>query len=110
MLKDLLDRVVGKIPAGTKRSPYWRKVRQAYLSVHPQCEICNGTKNLTVHHIIPFHMAPDLELDPGNLITLCESSRFKRLSCHQIFGHFGDWRNWNPNVVEDARVWKRRLE
>ena len=55
---------------------------------------------LNVHHVKPFHLFPDLELDAGNLITLCERGAF---SCHWIVGHGGrDWRDYNPTCVADA--------
>jgi 5-methylcytosine-specific restriction endonuclease McrA len=34
--------------------------------------------NLTVHHIKPVRLAPDLALDPDNLVTLCRSCHGRR--------------------------------
>jgi len=61
-----------------------------------------------VHHVVPFHLAPDLELEPGNLLTLCESKKYG-INCHQLIGHLGNYRRWNPSVREDATVWRMKL-
>jgi hypothetical protein len=52
-----------------------------------------------VHHIEPFHVAPDKELDPANLLTLCD---YPGASCHLLLGHFGNWTMWNPHAVKWA--------
>jgi hypothetical protein len=55
---------------------------------------------LQVHHILPFHLNPQLELDPSNLITLCMG----KLECHLIIGHGGDYKDYNPSVVKHAEL------
>jgi 5-methylcytosine-specific restriction enzyme A len=92
--------------AGKKRSTGWRRVRAEHLRRQPRCAVCGGTRVLEVHHVQPFHLHPDLELDPKNLITLCESPG---LACHHVFGHLGDWKSWNIHVRRDAQAWGRRL-
>ena len=86
---------------GSKRSPKWARVRKAHLKANPRCAVCNSKKKLEAHHIIPFHMRPDLELDRTNLITMCESK--KTLNCHLIVGHFGNYKKINPEVRRDAK-------
>jgi 5-methylcytosine-specific restriction endonuclease McrA len=81
------------------RSPHWPAVRAAHLRAHPCCAACGGTEDLQVHHIAPFHLHAHLELDPKNLITLCEKTGHW---CHFRIGHVYDWRSWNCFVVEDA--------
>lgn len=85
------------------RSPKWRKVRADFLKTHPVCAVCGSNKVLEVHHIIPFNIRPDLELVPDNLITLCESKKRGGLNCHLIIGHGGNYRDFNPDVVKDAK-------
>jgi len=91
-----------------ERSPEWGAVRAKHLERQPACQNC-GRKGLMaglqVHHIVPFHVQPDLELEPSNLITLCSNRE-----CHMEKGHAGDFRSWNPLVIEDCRYWsgKRR--
>jgi 5-methylcytosine-specific restriction endonuclease McrA len=83
------------------RSPAWRGVRRRHLATNPTCAAC-GTKHLVdVHHIIPFHIDPTHELDPGNLITLC---RWPLRRHHFKVGHLGDWTRWNETVRADAAV------
>lgn len=82
---------------GSNRSPLWRSVRSNHIKQHPTCEACGSKKSLEVHHIEPFHLNPDKELDPSNLITLCKT-------CHLVFGHLMDYKSWNIEVKSDAQV------
>jgi len=84
---------------GLTRSPRWWRVRKTHLAAHSDCAACGGVKKPEVHHIHPFHLAPERELDPTNLVTLCESST----ACHFLIGHGKDWKAFNPTVREDAR-------
>lgn len=56
---------------GVKRSPKWPTVRRAHLKREPVCQLCGCTikARLNVHHVVPFHLAPDMELLEDNLIT-----------------------------------------
>ncbi|GCE29115.1 hypothetical protein KDA_45990 [Dictyobacter alpinus] len=53
-----------------------------------------------MHHIKPFHLYPELELDPGNLITLCE---IKGRTHHLLIGHLDDWQSYNLRVRADTK-------
>ena len=55
--------------------------------------MCGWDKKLQVHHIIPRHIDKSLELEWGNLITLCRE-------CHFRFGHFLDWKKYNRYIEE----------
>lgn len=89
------------------RSPKWPGVRAAHLKQQPVCQACGTTNNLNVHHKIPFVRVPSMELEPSNLITLCESSG---RNCHYVFGHLStSWLAWNEKVVEDAATHKARI-
>ncbi|MCL4399785.1 HNH endonuclease [Patescibacteria group bacterium] len=93
---------------GATRSSRWPEIREAHLAAHPLCEICGGTKKLNVHHILPFHLHPELELDFKNLITLCEGN--KTINCHLRFGHFDSFKDkYNPNIKVEAPVWKQKF-
>ncbi len=89
-----------KEPLGNLRSPEWPKVRAEHLKNNPTCACCGGTENLQVHHIKEFHNYPELELEPTNLITLCEGNKY--LNCHLTYGHLGWYSINNPNVLDDA--------
>lgn len=85
--------------AGAKRSPKWSAVRKAHLLTQPACAACGKKTNLEVHHVQPFHLFPQLELVPENLMTLCESPTH---NCHLLFGHALLWTLWNPRAREDT--------
>ena len=91
---------------GASRSPRWSAVRKQFLIKNPKCAACGGSSNLEVHHKKPFHLFRELELDPSNLITLCDATN--RL-CHIRVGHCWNWEAWNPFVVEDAAMELKRM-
>jgi len=90
------------------RSPKWPGVEKAHLALHPVCERCGGKTKLNVHHIKPYHLYPTLELEPTNLITLCEQGT-GGVNCHLAFGHLGDFKSYNVDVVQDTAIWKVKL-
>jgi 5-methylcytosine-specific restriction protein A len=85
--------------AGIHRSPLWPRVRLAKLREQPACAATGIKTELEVHHIRPFHLHPELELDPSNLIVLTEHASF---NAHFWIGHLGDWRSFNVDVIADA--------
>jgi 5-methylcytosine-specific restriction enzyme A len=103
-----MDKIEKEKCAGKKRSREWPKVRKAYLKEHPKCFVCLGTKKLNVHHCQVFHLHPELELDPKNLITLCENDK-GGINCHLAFGHLGSFKSWNENVREDTKTWRLKI-
>lgn len=103
--RDMADRVEGKAPPGTKRSPKWRKFRDDKLKGQ-SCSLCGGRKSLVLHHIIPFHLAPDKELDDDNVIILCEAKRYG-INCHLLAGHWGNWQRANPYVVAFVKMFRQ---
>ena len=77
-----------------------------YRKAHPTCVVCGAKSNITngnrndVHHLIPIHTGLErgqawLAWTPGNLATLCRN-------CHHRYGHLGNWRDYNPYLVEEA--------
>lgn len=101
----VIDAIQGKHPITSKRSNKWAAIRAAHLILQPLCAVCNGKEKLQVHHKEPFHLKPELELNPDNLITLCEGST----NCHILFGHLKNFKSYNVNVVEDAAQWNKKL-
>ena len=69
---------------GTPRSSHWSTFRINFLRGRA-CSGCDSTRELEAHHIVPFHIDPDRELDVDNLIPLCRE-------CHFQLGHLRDWR------------------
>ncbi|WP_338258291.1 HNH endonuclease [Dictyobacter halimunensis] len=97
--KDAGARVANKY--GRARSPEWPQVAHEHLSREPACVVCGHRgKGLQVHHIKPFHLYPELELDPRNLVTLCET---RGRTHHLLIGHLDDWESYNLHVRADAK-------
>ena len=86
------------------RSPKWSSVRKNHLLVYNYCAACGRTTKLEVHHIEPVHLNPDRELDPENLITLCDDP------CHFVFGHLMNYKSWNKDVIDDCSVYLNRVK
>ncbi len=101
----LRDRIQGKAPKGARRSSKWSKVRKAHLKENPECAVCGKTENTVPHHILPFYLFPDQELNPDNLITLCEKK-----SHHIQFGHLMYYKSFNLSVKSDAVMWREKIK
>lgn len=86
------------------RSSSWPRVRKEHLENYPNCAACGRNKKIEVHHIKPFHLNPELELDPNNLISLCDDP------CHFVFGHLMNYRSWNTYVIEDCAKYCDRIK
>jgi hypothetical protein len=92
-----------------KVSDQWPALKKRHLIRRPKCEVCGATRNRTVHHIKPIHLFPELELEPENLITLCEGG--KRGANHHLFvGHLMDYMSYNANVLTDVAIWNERIQ
>ena len=89
-----------------KRSSKWLACAQAFVRANPTCAACGTHEYLQVHHKRPFHLHPELELDPENLIGLC---MLPGRSCHFRIGHTFDWHAWNECVKEDAELQLSRI-
>jgi len=85
------------------RSSQWTSVRKEHLKKQSFCMCCGSKTKLEVHHIEPFHINPDRELDPTNLLTLCSK-------CHFVFGHLMDYNSWNPEVEIDSSVYYLKVK
>ena len=89
------------------RSEYqWRKVHNKHISIESCCQMCDTTKELEVHHIVPWHLAPELRYDFKNLVTLCRA-------CHFGFGHWRNWHGHNPEILvlcKFAQLQRSRLK
>ena len=88
------------------RSPHWPAVEHAHLKSNPFCAACGGHEQVQVHHKKPFHLHPELELEPSNLITLCEKPGH---CCHYVHGHLLDWHAFNPEVEGDSRAYLKKV-
>lgn len=95
-------RLIGSILRERKkrkeRDPHWHTVEKRHKRTNPFCAACGGEFTIQVHHIQPFHLKPEMELEPTNLISLCMG----KYECHLKVGHGGSWKAYNPTVVRDA--------
>ena len=95
------------------RSSAWPHVEKAVLHLHPWCAACGPDKRdkgLQVHHHLPFAYCtalgrPDLELDPRNLLVLCETEHNDpEANHHLLLGHLGNFKSDNVHVAEDIAL------
>lgn len=90
-------------------SKYWRdgfeRVKREHFKGVQFCAICGTTKNIHIHHIIPFKMTHDNGLD--NLIPLCGShhTRVERiwLPFIQMFDNPADAKPYVANVLRSRQ-------
>ena len=101
----MLELSVGRL--SVQRSAAWKSLRKRHLRDNPRCEACGSTENVVPHHVVPVRLDPSKELDPNNLVSLCEGRTF---NCHLFFGHLKRWDRHNPKVFDDAKAWRARIE
>lgn len=73
---------------GRKIANDFRKIALRLLSDNPKCGRCGVRRSTDPHHIIPRSVAPNLVLEPANLIALCRT-------CH-------NWVKDNPGLAYRA--------
>lgn len=108
IVQHLIDASQGKHPMSARRSSHWPTVRKQHLAMYPVCALCGGEEKVEVHHVRPFHLHPELELEPTNLISLCEANK-GGVNCHLAFGHLGNFKSFNPTVREDVKAWHTKI-
>ena len=78
-----------RLPGGAGRafliSRAWAITRARHLKRHPHCVMCHakGPKGMTVDHVTPRSVRPDLALDPNNLQTLCSQCHGQAKQHHE---------------------------
>lgn len=100
------SKLVGGNDDHGKRSNKWPTARKHFLkTVTDGCAACGAKQGLQVHHCVPFHDDPSKELDQSNFIALCEY--VGGLECHELIGHGGSFKKYNPNVRADAAALRK---
>ncbi len=90
-----------------KRDPQWPALSKKMIKeAGNKCALCNKSKNLITHHIIPVHVNKELELNENNLIVLCEHLTH---NCHFFIAHCCDWRSYNPEIRIDTKLLNERI-
>ena len=102
MLKQITEWLQGAPP----RSSQWPAFRKAFLKKNKSCAACGTTSKLEVHHILPYHEFPGMELQEMNCITLCGTGG----GCHITFGHLQNWKSWNVHVRQDAEEYLKKVQ
>ena len=107
-----IRKIKDPVSHGEKRSPKWEAVRKEFLEKNPTCAVTGFSAKdkgvaLEIHHKKPFHLHPELELDPNNLITLARKCPWGNI--HIMYGHLGSFKSFNPNIEEDATYIKKML-
>lgn len=87
-----------------RRHKDWPMFRYLILGKRPRCAYCGTTKKVELHHIEPYHEAPERELDPANVIPLCESIS----NCHLTQGHLGNYMQANPTIKNDCEQYQAK--
>lgn len=105
LLNRLFKRGDYQVFGGVARSSQWPAVRATYIKDHPDCAVCGKRNNIQCHHKRPYHLHPELELDPTNFISLCEGSG----NHHLWFGHLGNFQSYNVDVETDAQVFNQKI-
>ena len=104
----LKDWVRGVPLGGIARNSNWNKfVKDLIIVRGNKCEITGGAKKLIGHHIIPFHKRPDLEMVKENIIIVSEKVFGSNI--HLAMCHLGNFKSWNPNIEEDAKMWLEKI-
>jgi hypothetical protein len=113
---------------GIRRSSHWPTVEKHFLAANPGCFVCSAdqhqarikqvgalaTRGLQVHHKFPFHFCillgrPDLEVDPRNLVVLCEDELgVATEDHHNIVGHYRNFQSWDDALDKNIATYKGR--
>lgn len=92
---------------GATRSPQWSSFKIEFAKTHPKiCAICGTTKGCQLHHKTPFSRDLSRELDPTNLVWLCEQGEH---SCHLIFGHLYSFFSYNTDLDNTIAEWSGKI-
>lgn len=77
------------------KSPTWRGLRKQILDSYPKiCMRCGTKEMLSVDHILPRSIRPDLALSPDNMQILCmRCNRLKHLSVE----------DFRPRLLEQSK-------
>ena len=84
------------------RSPKWKTVRKLFIAENPVCVVSGLKTDLDVHHLVPFHRDPGLELVKSNLRTV-------QRPFHYLLGHLCNWSTYNPDFDEMVREIRAKI-
>ena len=82
------------------RDKRWAKESRQFLADNPHCVVCGTTDYCVVHHVKPFHLFPELEMDWRYWRTVCETPSHND---HFAVGHLFNWSRYNQEFDELAK-------
>ncbi len=85
-----------------RRAGEWAKLRARFVKENPVCVVSGLRTNVEVHHVVPFHEDPGLELVWENLRTVSRPYHF-------LVGHLCSWADANPDFDADAAAWREKI-
>ncbi len=92
------EEVLKRLTRSSKWPSFIKKIKKEV----GRCAVCAKRKGLEGHHIRPFHIYPDLELNPDNITILCRRHHF-------ILGHLEYWKSYNPQMAETISYFRSLL-
>lgn len=84
------------------RSPKWSSLRDRFTKEKKRCAISGLETDLEVHHVKPFHLFPDLELEWDNLCLLTRP-------IHYLVGHCCKWSYYNARFPQHLDQWRENV-
>lgn len=84
------------------RNPGWESFRREIIKGQPACEASGVAWELEVHHLLPVHLRPDLEMVRDNCMVLTRTLHF-------WLGHYGNWASYNPRARKEAATFLKRV-
>jgi len=83
--------------AMTRRMAQWLKGKR--------CVVCGGKKRVQAHHMLPFHLWPQLAMEERLWLPVCRGN--PQLDCHCAIGHAGILEGINIFVLEFAGMFAK---
>lgn len=93
------------------RSPKWPAFEKRIIEAHPFCSFCGQIESkvkLVGHHIQPYHLHPDLELEESNILVVGETCTTG--NHHLLLCHYGNWSKWNPDARHLAELFLKNIQ
>ena len=87
---------------GAERSPKWKQFCKDMEKMWGNRCLVTDSEIIQWHHVLPFHLFPESELDPQNVRPL-------RPDVHFLLAHLGKWASYNENILRDIEIWKAKI-
>ena len=78
MSQFVIDSLIEEKEVIERNNPKYKQWRKTVLSRDSECIVCSSDENLNVHHLFSYKEYPELRINEGNGVTLCDR-------CHTNF-------------------------